>query len=394
MKQTTTAQKRTGRGNGCPLYRKCGGCQLQNMDYQEQLHFKQAKAVRLLGSFHRVRPIIGMERPLHYRNKVQAAFGATRGGKIISGVYQSASHRIVNVDSCMLEDERADEIILYIRGLLKSFRLTAYNEDTGRGFLRHVLVKRSFATGETMVVLVTGTPMFPGKNNFLKSLLARFPDIATVIQSINDGRTSLVLGETQKVLHGSGYITDELCGCSFRISAKSFYQVNPVQTEILYGKAMEFAALTGKETVVDAYCGTGTIGIIAARHAKFVIGAELNPDAVKDAVYNARQNRLRNIRFVQADAGQFLTGMAADKERPDVVFLDPPRAGSDRAFLSALAALAPPRVVYISCNPETLARDLLFLVKNGYKVKEIQPVDMFPHTNHVECVVLMSRVEK
>ncbi len=384
--------KRLGKGNACPLYKKCGGCQLQNMTYDEQLSFKQAKAIRLLGRFGHVEEIIGMEKPYHYRNKVQAAFGTTRGGKIISGVYQSSSHNIVLVDECMLEDKTADKIITDIRKiLLPNFKLTAYNEDTGKGFLRHVLVKRSFATKQTMAVLVTGTRIFPKKDEFVRELLRLHPEITTVIWNLNDSKTSLVLGDREEVLYGSGYIEDILCGKRFRISAKSFYQINPTQTQKLYTTAIEFAELTGKETVLDAYCGTGTIGIVAADKAKQVIGVELNSDAVKDAKNNARLNKTENIRFFCADAGKFMVGMAEENEKVDLVIMDPPRAGSDLNFLRSVAALKPKKVVYISCNIETQARDLTFLCKNGYKVKKIQPVDMFPHTNHIECVVLLSQ---
>ena len=266
----------------CPVSRKCGGCQLMNMTYPEQLKFKQAKVVKLLGNFHRVNEIIGMQTPFHYRNKVQAAFGRTRGGEIISGVYQSSTHNIVKTDSCLIEDKKADEIILTIRKLVKSFKLTVYNERKGNGFLRHVLVKRGFSTNEIMVVLVTGTSVFSSKNNFVKELLKIHPEITTIVQNINNKFTSMVLGEKEIVLYGKGYIEDVLCGCTFRISPKSFYQINPVQTEVLYGKAIEFADLKGSEKVIDAYCGIGTIGIVASKSAGLVIGCELNADAVRD----------------------------------------------------------------------------------------------------------------
>ena len=375
----------------CPVAKKCGGCQLQNMSYSEQLSYKQSKVIKLLGKYHHVNKIIGMTYPYNYRNKVQAAYGMTRGGKIISGVYQSKSHRIVCVDKCRLEDKKADEIIVAIRGMMPKFHMIPYNEDSGTGFLRHVLVKRGFSTNEIMVVLVTGTPMFPGKNAFVQALLEKFPEITTVIQNINRDRTSMVLGNAEKVLYGKGYIEDVLCGCTFRISAKSFYQINPVQTEVLYGKAVEFAELNGTETVIDAYCGIGTIGIIASKQAKEVVGVELNKDAVRDAKTNAQRNSIDNIRFYCADAGEFMTAMAEDGEKADVVFMDPPRAGSDIPFLKSVVTLSPEKIVYISCNPETQARDLQYLTRNGYKVRKIQPVDMFPHTQHVETVVLLVR---
>ena len=365
-----------------------------NLSYPEQLKYKQAKAVKLLGGFHRVNDIIGMESPFHYRNKVQAAFGRTRGGEIISGVYQSSTHNIVKTDSCLIEDEIADEIIVTVRKLVKDFKLTVYDEKKGSGFLRHVLVKRGFATGEIMVVLVTGTSVFPSKNNFIKELLGIYPNITTIVQNVNNKFTSMVLGEKETVLYGKGYIEDVLCGMTFRISPKSFYQINPVQTEILYNKAMEFAGLNGKERVIDAYCGIGTIGLVASKNAGRVIGCELNPDAVRDAKINAKINGVENINFVCADAGEFMLGMKERGEKCDVLFMDPPRAGSDKRFLSCAVALSPDKIVYISCNPETQRRDLFYLVKNGYKVRKIQPVDMFPFTSHVETVCLLSRIGK
>ena len=377
----------------CPVYKKCGGCQLQNLSYPEQLEFKQRKVEKLLKRFCTVEQIIGMKTPYHYRNKVQAAFYTDKKGKIISGVYQSGSHHVVGIDSCQTEDVIADKIIVAVRKLLPSFRMTTYNEDTGKGFLRHILVKRGFATNQIMLVLVTGTPVFPSKNNFVKAILKQFPEITTIVQNINPYRTNLVLGDNQKVLYGKGYIEDILCGCRFRISPKSFYQINPVQTEVLYGKAIEFANLKGNETVLDTYCGIGTIGIIAAKNgAGNVIGAELNGDAVRDAIVNARANNLKNIRFYKADAGEFMREAADEDEKPDVVFMDPPRAGSDRKFLNSLIKMSPKKVVYVSCNPETLARDLAYLTQNSpYKAQKIQPVDMFPHTAHIETVVLLSR---
>lgn len=387
--EKTQVKTQNGR---CPVYKKCGGCQL-DLEYPAQLKFKQGKVERLLKRFCKVDPIIGMDKPYHYRNKVQAAFYTNKSGKIISGVYQSGTHHVVGIDSCMIEDEVADKIIVGVRKLMPSFKMTTYNEDTHKGFLRHVLVKRGFATDQIMLVLVTGTPVFPSKNNFVKAILKQFPEITTIVQNVNPYNTNLVLGDSQKVLYGKGYIEDILCGCRFRISPKSFYQINPVQTEVLYNKAIEFANLKGDETVLDTYCGIGTIGIIAAKNgAGRVIGVELNGDAVRDAITNAKANNLKNIRFFKGDAGDFMEEAALEDERPDVVFMDPPRTGSSEKFLSSLIKMSPKTVVYVSCNPETLARDLAYLQKNSdYSVRKIQPVDMFPHTAHVECVVLMTK---
>ena len=373
----------------CPIYRECGGCQYLHLTYDQQLKEKQKRMEELLGGVCPVRPIIGMEDPYYYRNKVHAAFGRDRKGNVISGIYEEKSHRIVSVDDCMIEDKKSQEIIRTIRGMLKSFKIKTYDEDTGYGLLRHVLVRRGFSTGEIMVVLVTVSPIFPSKNNFVKALRKEHPEITTVVLNVNDRQTSMVLGDRNIVLYGPGFIKDRLMGLTFRISPSSFYQVNPVQTEVLYGKAMEFAAMTGKERVIDAYCGTGTIGIIASGNARDVIGVELNRDAIRDARMNARENKIRNVRFVPGDAGWFMEGMAAEGEKVEVVLMDPPRSGSDRKFLHSLLTLSPEKIVYVSCNPETLARDLACLTKRDYLVKKMQPVDMFPLTDSVEVVCLL-----
>ena len=374
----------------CPHAKKCGGCQLQNMTYQRQLSHKQVKVIKLLGKYRHVDEIIGMERPYHYRNKVQAAFGERNGG-VISGIYQSSTHKIVPVDSCLIEDPKADEIIVTVRKLLTSFKLRAFNDVTMKGFLRHVLIKRGFSSGEIMVVLVTAVMDFPKESQFVNALLSKHPEITTVVQNVNNKRTSLLLGEESRVLYGTGYIEEDLCGFRFRISPKAFYQINPTQTAVLYGKALEFAELTGKERVLDAYCGTGTIGIIASPKAGQVVGVELNGDAVRDAKVNAELNGVDNITFYEDDAGRFMVKAAQKGQKYDVVIMDPPRAGASLEFLKCLVTLSPKKVVYISCNPETQARDVGFLIKNGYRVKKIQPVDMFPHTEHVECVVSLVR---
>lgn len=386
-------EQKGGKGNACPVFAKCGGCQLQNMSYSHQLSFKQVKCIKLLGKFAHVDEIIGMDDPTHYRCKVQAAFGRTRGGKIISGVYQASSHRIVCVDNCMLENEAADKIIVGIRKLLQPFKLYPFDENTQKGFLRHVLVRCGYHSGEIMVVLVTAGLMFPRKNDFIDALLKLHPEITTIVQNVNSAGTSLVLGNTYKTLYGRGYIEDSLCGCTFRLSPGAFYQVNPKQTEALYSAAMRFAGLDSSQSVLDAYCGVGTVGLIASKTAGSVTGVELNADAIRDAVSNAKTNNAENIRFVCADAGDFAAELAENGQTVDVLFMDPPRAGSDIRFLSSVTRLEPKKIVYISCNPETLARDLAYLCGRGYRVRRIQPVDMFPHTAHVETVCLMSRVK-
>ena len=379
---------KAGIGNGCAVYKKCGGCQLQNMTYDEQLHCKMGKLIALLGKYGHVSEIVPMENPVHYRCKVQAAFGQGRTG-IISGVYQSSTHKIVPIDRCMIEDETADRIVVTVRTLMESFRLKPFNENTMSGFLRHVLVRRGYYSGQVMLVLVTGSAEFPSRRAFLAELLRLHPEITTVVQNINANFTSLVLGDRSIVLYGEGYIEDTLLGTRFRISPKSFYQVNPQMTELLYAKAIGLLSLTGKERVIDAYCGTGTIGILAARSAGQVIGVELNGDAVRDAIDNAARNDIRNITFVKADASDFLVEMAQEGEKADALIMDPPRAGSDVRFMSSAVKMGPRNIVYVSCNPETLARDLRWLTQHGYKVRTIQPFDMFPHTMHVETICLL-----
>ena len=382
-----SGKKRNQKPSPCPASDRCGSCRYLHLSYPEQLKAKQEILSSLLKGLCPLKGMIGMEEPWHYRNKVHAVFGCDQKGKPVSGIYEEGSHRIVPVEACLIEDKKADEIIGTIRRLLPSFKIRHYDEDTGYGLLRHVLVKRGFATGEIMVVLVTASPVFPSKNNFIRALLKEQPEITTIIQNINGRKTSMVLGEREQVLYGPGYIEDVLCGCTFRISPKSFYQVNPVQAEILYNKALELAGLTGKETVIDAYCGTGTIGIIASKKARQVIGVELNPDAVKDAVQNAKRNHADNVRFYCKDAGRFMAEMAARKERADVVIMDPPRTGSTKAFLDAIGILRPQKVIYISCGPDTLSRDLKYLKALGYQAREGWGADLFPWTGGIEAVV-------
>lgn len=371
----------------CKAAKKCGGCQYQGIPYEKQLQDKQKAVRQLMQPFCKTAGITGMKDPYHYRNKVHAVFARKKDGTIISGVYEEGTHRVVPVETCQIEDEKADAIINDIRGLLKSFKIKIYNEDTGYGLLRHVLIRRGFSTGEIMVVLVLGSPVMPSKNNFVKALRKLHPEITTVVLNVNDKRTSMVLGDRETTIYGKGYIEDVLCGLRFRISSKSFYQINPVQTEKLYGKAMELAGLSGTERVIDAYCGIGTIGMVAAKSAKEVIGVELNPDAVK----NAKHNQMKNIRFYQEDAGRFMEKMAALGEKADVVFMDPPRSGSTEQFMKSVVTLAPKKIVYISCDPQTQARDLKYLTRYGYKAMGAYPYDMFPFTKHAENIVLLTK---
>lgn len=374
----------------CKYSKKCGACEYIEKSNADQLKIKQKEVRILLDSFGKVNPIIGMENPYNYRNKVHAAFDR-RYGEVVSGMYQAKTHQVINIDQCKIDDELADEIILTIRKLIPSFKIKTYDEDTGYGLLRHVLIRRGHKSGEVLVVLVTGYPTFPSKKNFAKELVRRHPGITTIVQNINNQNTSMVLGDRENVLYGKGYIVDELCGKTFKISPKSFYQINSLQTEVLYNKAIEYADLKGTETVIDAYCGIGTIGMVAAEHAEKVIGVELNKDAVRDAITNCKHNKINNFKIYQGDAGAFMDSVTNTEEQIDVVFMDPPRSGSTKQFMDSVVRLAPKKVIYVSCSPETLARDLKYITKKGYKVDHIQPVDMFPFTKHCECVCLLNR---
>ncbi|MCZ0702965.1 23S rRNA (uracil1939-C5)-methyltransferase [Natronobacillus azotifigens] len=389
-----TENSKTFERRSCPVVKECGGCQIQHLSYQKQIEMKQKQVETLLNKFCKVKDIIAMDYPYYYRNKIHATFDTDRKGKAISGIYQAGTHKVVSVDSCLLHDQRADNIIVSIREMLRSFKIRTYNEDTRNGLLRHVLIRTGYNSKQIMVVLVLASHVFPSRKNFIKALMKKHPEITTVVLNVNNKKTSMVLGQREQVLYGKGFIEDTLCEKVFRISPKSFYQVNPVQTDLLYNKAIELASFQGNETIIDAYCGIGTIGLIASDHVKKVIGVELNRDAVKDAINNAKRNNVKNVYFHNEDAGDFMIKMAREKQSVDAVIMDPPRAGSTEAFLRALTSINPKKVVYISCNPVTLKRDLESLVKKGYQVQRIVPVDMFPGTSHVECIALMSRTDK
>lgn len=375
----------------CPHAGVCGGCQLQHMNYEGQLKFKQAQVENLMGHMGHVQPILGMSSPCHYRHKIHATLGYDPKGRVISGIYQEKSHRLLSVKQCLIQDPCADEIMAVIRYWMEKLHIVPYDEDRGRGMMRHVLIRKGYATGQVMVVFVLSAFHFPQGQQLNEALLRAFPQIKTIVYNVNREKTSMVLGAQEKVVYGDGYIEDALCGCKFRISPKSFYQVNPAQTGRLYEKAIEMADLTGRETVLDAYCGTGTIGLIAAKWAASVTGVELNRDAVKDAQMNAKNNRILNADFICQDAGRYMTQMARRGERADVVFMDPPRSGSSREFLDALLLMAPKRIVYISCNPQTQRRDLEWLVKGGYRVRALAPVDLFPMTSGIENIAALER---
>ena len=376
----------------CPVIRECGGCAFPGKTYEETLALKEKKVRELMkGLVKEVLPIRGAKDPFYYRNKVHSAFGRDRKGNIISGTYQEGSHRILQNDACLLEDRTASAIVGDIRSLIKSFKLTVYNEKTGTGLIRRVLIRVGKRSGQVLVTLVAADPVFPGKKNFIRELTKKHPEITGVVLNINRRSDSLILGDRSEVVFGKGTIKDTLCGMEFRISPESFYQINPDQTEILYGEAMRLAGITKDDVVLDAYCGTGTIGLIASKNAGSVVGVENNPKAVKDAISNAKSNGVGNIRFVRDDATEFILREKQEERSYDVVILDPPRSGTTREFIEAVAAISPKRVVYISCDPATQARDLKIFREKGYHASTLIPVDMFPLTGHVETVVLMLR---
>ena len=374
----------------CAVAKKCGGCDYINSPYDKHVKEKLELANKLIKKYGKFDRIISMNNPYHYRNKVSAVFGF-ENKKIIAGTYEKNSHRVVDTKNCLIEDKKASEIIQTIKKMCISFKMKAYDEDSGFGFLRHVLIRVGKKSGQIMVVLVTSNVIFPNKNAFIKVLRGEHPEITTIVQNVNNKNTSMVLGDREIVMYGKGYITDELCGLTFKISPKSFYQVNRDQTEKLYAQAIEYAGLQGDEVLLDAYSGIGTIGLIASKCVKEVISVELNKDAHKDAITNAKINNIKNVKFYNADATHFINDVAAAGEKIDVVILDPPRTGSTDEFIAAVGRLKPKKVVYVSCNPETLARDLEVFKKHRYRFEKGMVVDCFCHTRHVEGVCLLTR---
>ena len=375
----------------CPYVKSCGGCQKLLYPYEKQLQQKQSDIEKLMAPYGKCAPILGMEEPYNYRNKAIATFAPAGKGKFTLGIYAKNSHHVVPIKDCLIQDESLNQVMESVAAAAAECHLPAYDEDRHSGLLRHVVLRSSRKTGEVLCTIVTSQPNFPGSSNFVKALRKRSPQVSTVVQNINPAKTSAVLSPYFKVLYGSGFIVDELCGLNFSISSRSFYQVNPIQTEKLYSKAIELAKLSGSETVLDTYCGIGTIGLCAAAYCKQVLGVELNGDAVRDAIGNAKRNHIKNARFVEGDATKFMVELASQGEKVDVVFMDPPRSGSTPEFLRAAAKMQPKTIVYISCDPTTQARDLAVITRLGYKVTAIQPVDMFPHTAHCENICLLKR---
>ena len=371
----------------CSVYTLCGGCHLSHMTYQGQLDFKTNVVKKLYKNAEfevNVHPCIGQEVPYFYRNKVQVPV-QKKGKNIIAGFYKEDSHDVVPFDYCYVQDDLSNKIIKNILQAMKENKIEPYNEDLRTGILRHILIRR--AEKETMLVLITNVNSFPGRNNFILSIRKKLPEITTIVQNINPRHTNVILGDKENVLYGKGYIVDTLCNITFKISPKSFYQINKQQCEKLYKKAIELANLTGKENVLDAYCGIGTIGMIASLKAKNVYGVEIIKDAIKDAKMNARINHIENCHFYCADAQDFMRKY--DGEKIDVVFIDPPRKGCSESFLQSLIRFKPKRIVYISCNPETQVRDVSLLVNKGYTFQDVYPFDMFPQSFHVETIVLL-----
>lgn len=415
------AQPQVNPDSRCPVSHQCGACSRIDQDYPEQLADKQRLVVDLFaniaGEETELCPIKGMADPFHYRNKVMSPFapgkpirgkakGKGLGKTVLTGMYAAGTHRLVDTSGCLLENQTASEIIRAIKQLMSKFGYEPYNENTGEGFIRHAVIRVGHNSGEVLVTLVTNDRVFPGSKGFARELVKRVPAITTVVQNVNTRNTNVVLGDEEHTVYGPGFILDTLCGLSFRISSTSFYQVSAGQTEVLYQTAIDMAQMELDEgegaavlpenpVVLDAYCGTGTIGLVAASQMEGaqVIGVDSVASAISDARLNAAHNGIENAEFTAGDAGQFMRQRAAEGMKLDLLFMDPPRSGSDESFLEAAVEASPVRIVYISCNPVTQARDVSYLVDHGYDLRIVQPVDMFPHTDHVENICLLSKVE-
>jgi len=382
----------------CPVYKRCGGCNLQHMTYERTLQFKRQVVIdnlERIGGLEgiQVEPVIGMETPKRYRNKAQYPVGMGKNGPI-AGFFAPRSHEIIQAEECGIQHPSSDLAKNTVLEFIKADRIPVYDEITHKGLIRHVVVKVGFMTGEVMVILVSTGPNIPKKDKLVSLLKERIPGLASIVVNVNDKPGNVILGSKNITLYGKDTIEDKLGDLLFEISPLSFYQVNPEQTLVLYNKAVEYAGLTGEETVFDLYCGIGTISLFAAGKAKKVIGVESVPEAVEAARRNAERNRINNAEFYCGNAEEVVPELYRQGMQADVVIVDPPRKGCDEVLLKTLIDMAPQRIVYVSCNPSTLARDMKVLHGSGYEPQKVQPVDMFPWTNHVECVTLMSRVEK
>ena len=374
----------------CKICTSCGGCQYQQINYKKQLEYKTNRvknAIKRIAKIDtKVNDCIGMKDPYHYRNKIQVPFSKDRKGNVVYGFYKENSHEIIPTKECMIEDKRAASILWDIKELIKKIGIPTYNEDNGRGILRYVLIRTSYHYNELMVVLVTSMLNFPGQRNFVDALIKLHPEITSIVENVNSRHTNVILGNKEKILYGPGFIKDDILGLTFEISPSSFFQVNPEQVEVLYKTALDLIDINKEQVVLDAYSGVGTIGLIASKNAKKVISVEIVKDAHKNAIENAKRNNISNIEFHCGDAGEFINGYDGDL---DIVIMDPPRKGSDEKFLSTLLNKKPKQIIYVSCDPETLARDIKFL-SSLYEVTYVQPVDMFPMTAHCETVVSLS----
>ena len=379
----------------CPYFKACGGCQLQHLTYDAQLDYKTEKvrdALERIGHLRdvTVHPAIGMDEPWNYRNKAQFPVGSVKGRPAL-GFYAARSHNLINIEQCPIQHEVINRVVSLMREFIQTYNIPVYEESTQRGILRHVVIKVGFRSHQLMVIVVTNGEL-PRKKELVSLLRDGLPGITSIIQNIQTEKTNVVLGKKSIALWGSDFILDTIGNLKFRISPLSFFQVNPVQIEKLYGKVLEYANLTGKEKVVDAYCGIGTISLFLAGKAAKVYGVEAIPQAVRDAKENARLNGIENAEFLEGRSEAVLPRLSGLGLHPDVVVVDPPRKGCDPKLLNAIVKMAPERMIYVSCNPATLARDLNLMSENGYQAEEVQPVDLFPQTMHVETVVLMSRV--
>ncbi|WP_096201796.1 23S rRNA (uracil(1939)-C(5))-methyltransferase RlmD [Bacillus sp. FJAT-45350] len=375
----------------CPIYQQCGGCQLQHLSYEAQLVQKQKQVRDVLERIGKitdvtVHPTLGMTDPWRYRNKAQVPV-ADREGGLVAGFYQERSHHIINMDSCLIQHEENDKVVQAVKDIAEKNGIRGYDEQKHRGTLRHVVARYGLVTGDVMVVLITKGEDLPHKKKIIAEIQERLPQVKSIVQNINNRRTNVIFGEKTIVLSGEEYIYDYIGDIKFAISARSFYQVNPEQTKVLYDKALEYANLTTTETVIDAYCGIGTISLFLAQRTKHVYGVEIVPEAIDDAKRNAKLNHIENVDFAVGEAEKVIPWWYAQGIRADVIVVDPPRKGCDEALLQTMLKMKPKRIVYVSCNPATLARDLHILEEGGYKTKKVQPVDMFPHTNHCEAVV-------
>ena len=383
----------------CSIHKRCGGCKLQYSTYKEQLNFKFERVkdcITKIGKLDEsiVQFPLGMDEPWRYRNKVQLPIGMVNG-ELKIGFFAPRSHEIIDMETCLIQDEIADKVVGITRTWIKKNNIKPYNIDgkyDETGILRHIMIRRGFTTNEVMVVLVTNGSKLPNKDEFISLITENIPGIKSIVQNINSKPTNVILGQECITLWGESTISDYIGEFKFNISPLSFFQVNPVQTEVLYNKALEYAGLTGDETVFDAYCGTGTITLFLSQKAKKVYGVEIIPQAIENANINAKENNANNVEFFVGESEVVIPDLINKGIKADVVVVDPPRKGCDVKLLNAITNIDAKKIVYVSCDPSTLARDLAILEENGYKTVEIQPVDMFPHTAHVETVVLMSKV--